>query len=166
MRLAIVGLPGQTALPGRSFLSIELVPRTCWFSNVRSHVSENDWDLLRRMTYAKAGRHCEICGAGPRIRLDAHEVWEYDDERRVQRLENLVALCVDCHRVKHAGLAAVNREMHLVVAHLMQVNDWDEAKAEEYLEISFRTCEERSAHEWTLDLSFLEPYDVHIIAER
>ena len=35
-----------------------------------------------------------------------HEVWDYDDARRVQRLVRLIALCPACHEVKHLGLAA------------------------------------------------------------
>ena len=35
-------------------LTIELVPRTAWFSNVRSMVSREDWDVLRKECYAQA----------------------------------------------------------------------------------------------------------------
>ena len=43
-------------------LTIELVPSTCWFSNVRSNISKQDWDRLRKETYKKANYRCEICG--------------------------------------------------------------------------------------------------------
>lgn len=150
----------------KSFLSVELVPSTCWFSNVRSHVSSEDWDRLRRMTYARAGRLCEICCTGPGIRLDAHEVWHYDDENLVQKLTGMQALCIDCHRVKHAGLAAVNGEIELVIKHLMKVNHWEEERAKVYLGGCFDVWERRSASNWKLDISYLDPYAIRVISRR
>lgn len=36
-------------------LTIELVPRTCWFDNVRSAVSSTDWKRLRQQTPEQQG---------------------------------------------------------------------------------------------------------------
>lgn len=48
-------------------LAVELVPRSSWYSNVRSHVSDAEWDRLRKPVYQRAGSRCEICGGrGPR----------------------------------------------------------------------------------------------------
>lgn len=30
-------------------LTVELVPQTCWFSNVRDHVSQATWNVLRKV---------------------------------------------------------------------------------------------------------------------
>src|SRR5205823_6629265 len=85
-------------LTGRPLLTVELVPSTCWFHNVRSEVSTEDWDRLKQMASQRAGRRCEVCGRrGPRWPVEAHEVWEYDDEKHVQRLLGIVALCPACH---------------------------------------------------------------------
>ncbi len=62
-------------------LTVELIPRTCWFKNVRSEVTPTQWEKLRKQTLEKAGHRCEVCGAGGR--LECHEVWEYDDEGHV-----------------------------------------------------------------------------------
>src|SRR5437868_2741641 len=43
-------------------LTVELVPKSCWYSNVRSNVTEAQWDYLRRVVYKRAGWICEICG--------------------------------------------------------------------------------------------------------
>lgn len=52
--------------PSSPRLSIVLVPQTCWFSNVRSHVSKEDWIRIRKETAAQAHHQCEICGGrGP-----------------------------------------------------------------------------------------------------
>ncbi len=36
-------------------LTVELVPSTCWYTNVRSHVPKAVWDRLRRQV-ASEGR--------------------------------------------------------------------------------------------------------------
>ena len=56
-------------------LTVELVPSTCWYTNVRSHVPKAVWDRLRRQVAAEAGDRCEICGGrGRRWPVECHEV--------------------------------------------------------------------------------------------
>ena len=91
-------------------LTIELVPSTCWFSNVRDHVSKSIWDKLRKATYRQSNYRCEICGdRGSKHPVECHEIWHYDDDKYIQTLTGLTALCPDCHRVKHIGLAQATR---------------------------------------------------------
>ncbi|MGW7166485.1 DUF5710 domain-containing protein [Streptomyces sp. NPDC054884] len=55
-------LPGEDRTLGEG-LFVDLVPSSCWFTNVRSSVSPRDWERLRRMITDRAGRRCEVCGA-------------------------------------------------------------------------------------------------------
>jgi hypothetical protein len=60
--------PISEVLPGedRSFgsgLFVDLIPRTCWFTNVRTCVTQQDWERLRRPIFRRAGHVCEACGA-------------------------------------------------------------------------------------------------------
>jgi hypothetical protein len=137
-------------------LTVELVPSTGWYTNVRSNVSKAVWDRLRRRVAAEAGQRCEICGGrGRRWPVECHEVWHYDDATKVQRLERLVALCPACHEVKHAGLASKRGRLDAVVEHLAEVNGWTADDAGLYLEAAFETWAARSRHQWTLDISVL-----------
>ena len=105
-------------------LHIELVPRTSWYSNVRSNVPPSQWDKLRRASYAAAGYKCEICGGkGHKHPVECHEEWDYviEDGERIQRLKKLISLCPNCHKVKHPGLAQIKGELHIVVKQLMKV---------------------------------------------
>ena len=138
----------------RQLLTVELVPRTAWRRNVRSHVSRAEWERLRAQTLQRAGHRCEICGA--RGRLECHEVWHYDDQRHVQKLTRLIALCPACHEVKHIGLAGARGRSPQAVAHLARVNGWSLQDARHYLEACFEVWSARSNHQWTLDLSYLE----------
>ena len=57
-------LPGEDRTFGAG-LFVDMVPRSCWFTNVRSCVSQQDWERLRRMVTVRAGQRCEVCGAAP-----------------------------------------------------------------------------------------------------
>jgi len=142
-------------------LTIELVPRTSWYNNVRSNVSKERWDELRNHCYNKAGHKCEICGSTGKKQgfghdVECHEIWEYDEYHHVQRLVGLIALCPLCHKVKHAGLARVNGEEQLVLNQLMKVNNMGEYDAIDYLAESFTIWDERSVFEWNVDISWLD----------
>jgi hypothetical protein len=142
-------------------LTIELVPSTCWWSNVRSHVAASDWERLRRSTAQAAGNRCEVCGGrGRRHPVECHEVWEYDDTRMVQRLVRLIALCPSCHEVKHLGLAGMRGRRGPALAHLGRVNGWSAADTEAYAEAVFEQWATRSRHDWILDCTVLEAQGV------
>jgi transposase-like protein len=143
-------------------LTIELVPKTCWYSNVRSHVTKEEWDRLRKIVYREAGNVCEICGGvGRRWPVECHEVWRYNDEAHVQKLERLIALCPACHEVKHIGLAGVRGHQAQALAHLAKVNGWSKEDAKLYLEACFEQWSRRNRHEWKLDISYLERFKTH-----
>lgn len=149
------------------WLTVELVPRTCWFSNVRDHVDTATWDRLRKQTYAKAGNRCEVCGGrGPKWPVECHEIWQYDDARQVQTLTGLVALCPACHEVKHIGLAQINGRYEQAQGHLAHVNGWSPDDVSAYLEGVWELWYRRSRHEWTLDLSWLEGLGVSVTPKR
>ena len=82
------------------------MPRSCFFSNLRSNLSKRDWEKLRQYTIEKANKRCEICSSdGGGSSLECHEIWQYDDANNTQKLIGLVALCKACHRSKHMALA-------------------------------------------------------------
>lgn len=144
-------------------LQVELVPRSCFFSNLRSNLSQKDWEKLRRYSIERAGYVCEICGSdGNGFSLECHEIWEYDDDIQQQSLIGLIALCKACHRSKHMALARHKGWEAAAESHLMRINGWDRATLEVYLEEAFQVFEIRSEKIWRLDISWLERFDVAI----
>lgn len=146
-----------------SRLTIELVPKSCWYTNVRSNVSQSEWDKIRKECYSRAVNRCEVCGGlgrkmGYRHNVECHEIWHYDDKKHIQRLDGLICLCPPCHKVKHYGFAQMSGNEQLVRRHIKEVNFWTDSKLDDYLEEVFRVWEERSKHEWTLDISYLDTY--------
>ncbi|MGP3979246.1 DUF5710 domain-containing protein [Streptomyces sp. 8N114] len=159
-------LPGEDRAFG-SGLFVDLVPSSCWFTNVRSCVAPRDWERLRRMINGRAGQRCEACGRGEdrtaRRWLEAHERWEYDEESAVQRLRRLVCLCTDCHTVTHFGLAEINGKRSAALAHLRSVTGMSATAAESHVRAAFALWRERSAREWTLDLSMLTGAGITVV---
>lgn len=137
-------------------LTVELVPRRCWGSNLRSSLTREQWKTCQQFVYARSGRLCEVCGdRGDRWPVECHETWFYDDENSVQKLMGLVALCPMCHRSKHAGFAASNGRLGEVIIHLSKLNDWPLEHTELYLEAVFEVWDRRSRQGWHLDTTWL-----------
>lgn len=146
-------------------LTVELVPSTSWFTNVRSEVSDAEWNVIRRSVYRRARHRCEVCGGrGPKWPVECHEVWSY--EHPVQRLDRLVALCPACHEVKHIGLAQMRGRLTEALEHMMRVNDWTKEAAVEHWVEAVDLWEERSALDWTLDLDVIRSAEYRAWLER
>ena len=88
-------------------------------------------------TYREAGWRCETCGGKPDAPLHCHEVWSYDDQRGVQKLERLKCLCPRCHEATHPGHANIKGRGAEALEWLMQVNDWPEPVARDYQAAAF-----------------------------
>lgn len=151
-------LPGEDRTFG-SGLFVDLIPSTCWFTNVRTCVSPRDWERLRRMITRRAGFACEACGTGEdranRVWLEAHERWSYDARAGVQTLCRLVCLCSACHLVTHIGLANVDHRGREAFAHLRLVTGMTEPVARRHVAIAFDLWRARSRRHWSLDVSML-----------
>lgn len=147
-------------------LTVELVPATCWFSNVRSHVSQAQWDALRKPVFRAAGYRCAVCGGkGNQWPVECHEIWDYNDTALIQRLDGLIALCPSCHEVKHLGLTLKRGGFALAQAHLERVNGWNRHESNIYIMRAFDQWEERSKRQWQLDLSWLLTRGIKIVTQ-
>ena len=99
-----------------------------------------------------------ICGR-PAKRLEAHELWSYDEQNCVQRLEDIVALCHDCHSVIHIGRTQLKGDIIRAEKHFIKVNKCTYA---DYIRALGKANEEHirrnKISEWKLDLSYLKRY--------
>lgn len=154
-------------------LSVELIPSTCHFSNVRTTVTAKEWDKIRFISYEAANNKCEICAdtgknQGYRHNVECHEIWEYDDENHSQTLIGLISLCPTCHQVKHIGRAIAIGKQEVCFQQLGKINQWTPQEVLDHVTASFEQHKERSKHQWTLDLSILnqEPYNLSIDVDK
>lgn len=148
---------------GAPVLFVDLIPRSAWFSNLRSELTEDEWRACQRLTYKNACYRCEVCGGqGVEWPVDCHERWEYDEGSGIQRLIGLVALCPECHESTHMGHADINGEAAEATWHLMDVNGWDDRAASNHIKEAFRVWGLRSQIQWTLDATWLLSCGVQI----
>lgn len=155
-----------------SRLSVELVPSTAWWSNVRSNVTRKEWEICKDYVKTRSGNgdpkqaRCEICGGrGTRYPVDCHEIWHYDDQAQLQTLVGLIALCPPCHEVKHIGRAMVLGNLDRALRHLATVNGWSLQHADEYVALQLEIHSLRSTHEWSLDLTLLVGLGIHPVVK-
>lgn len=135
-------------------LTVDLVPQTQWYKNLRKQVPRSVWDILRKKLYAQSGYKCQICGAGGE--LHCHEVWEYDDECLVQRLTGFQGVCSSCHHVIHYGMSLVlavqgRLDIEEVIRHFMEVNGVPREAFEEHLSEARRIWRLRCQFAWDID---------------
>lgn len=143
-------------------LTIDMIPATSFMDNVRKAVSQSDWDIIRRETYAKYNRTCGACGTTGVV-LECHEIWEFDDKNNVQKLTGLIALCSNCHRIKHFGYAQVladqgKLDLEALVRHFLKVNRCRMVTFQKHWQQSVKTWEKRSKKQWTVDLGECAKY--------
>ncbi len=139
-------------------LNFELVPDSCWYSNLRSILSPTQWDFVRKDAYARANGRCMICGRVVK-RLEAHERWEYDEERCVQKLADVVALCHCCHEAVHIGRAQLTGRGREAEDWFMKVNGVGYAELRAALGKANEDHRRRNqVPEWKLDLTWLRRY--------
>lgn len=141
-------------------LVVELVPRTCSFSNARTLLPKSIWDKLRKESYEKAGHKCEICSQvgtdqGYRHRVECHEIWHYDDVKKIQTLKGLISLCPRCHQAKHIGRTTKIGKQPEVFKHMGELNGWNHKQIVTHLADAYKKQSERSKFAWKLDLQLL-----------
>lgn len=148
-----------TVKPNLPALTIDLVPKTVWGTNMKAELPDEDWDAVRTQTYERAGYRCEVCGdQGDKWPVVCQEEYQYDSEslsRNRQTFKGFVALCPACHKVKHAGRSIVDGGLKLVSSQLMRVNRWTHSESQMYLQKALSVWNERSLVEWEQDFSAL-----------
>lgn len=143
-------------------LQIELVPASCFWSNVRSNVTAKQWDNIRKPIYQKANFLCEICGGkGTKHPVECHEVWIYDDKTLIQRLDYFQSLCPLCHEVKHIGLAGILGNGPRAFNRFKEINKLDEIMAKKISGSVSKQWGIRSRQKWELNLDHLKQHGLN-----
>ena len=139
-------------------LEFEMVPDSCWYSNLRSILSKKQWDYIKADAKKRANGKCMICGKKT-DRLEAHERWSYNEKTQTQKLEDIVAVCSDCHSVIHIGRTQLKGNEEMAEEHYMKVNNCSYAEYRKNLgkanELHRRL---NLVPEWKLDLTYLKRY--------
>lgn len=139
------------------------MPQTSWMNNVRAVLTNKQWRALAGMVSDHAWNVCEICGGvGPNHPVECHEIWEYNEKTKIQKLAGMIALCPDCHLVKHFGFARTQGKGEQALKHFMKINGLKKKEAEAAIAEAFQVWRKRSLLDWTLDLSGLKKYGIDV----
>ena len=139
-------------------LNFELVPDSCWYSNLRSILTKKQWDFIRHDAYDRANGRCMICGREVK-RLEAHERWEYDEVNKVQKLVDVVAVCSMCHGAIHIGRSTLIGKGEIFENWYMRVNGITYSEMRSDLAKANTDHQRRNLiPEWQLDLTYLKRY--------
>lgn len=138
-------------------LKFEMIPEECWRGNLRTLLPPPLWDRIRKDAYARSGHRCAICGATGR--LEAHERWSYDEEKRLQKLETVVALCRSCHEVVHISRTCLVGRGTEAEEHFKRVNGCSQVEYHAALAAANEEYAKRNKIEgWATDFSWLDRY--------
>lgn len=151
-------------------LPITLIPVTA-LANARTVLTPEQWDQVRSLCYSRAGHKCEACGtsypSGASTGAggwEAHEMWDFRDAERIQRLDRILCLCQRCHAVTHFSFTRTRSGSDAVATaaleHLARVNGWTVRGAALYVRRELAICKARSQRIWRLDLSLLREYGI------
>ena len=144
-----------------------MVPQTAWGKNLRAVLAPEEWDVVRKAAYARAGNRCRICGGrGPQWPVEADEGWDYDEERGVQTLKGVIALCQDCHKIRHWGKTSVDGLEAVARERLMWINGWSAETVDAVVDEAMDEWRRRSRMRWESDYSWVtREYGFAISAE-
>lgn len=162
-----IELIGEDREFGGNTLFIDLVPSTCWFSNVRSCIHPKHWDRVRNYIYERTNYSCECCGINTKEdttngQLEAHERWNYDEENKIQKLTRIVSLCHQCHQSTHMGLAGILGKRNEAETHLKKVCIFTDEQVKLHRDEAFALWRKRNESEWKLDISLITNNDIQI----
>lgn len=138
-------------LPKRYKLQVQLIPKSSWFKNLRNVLPREEWDKLRKETYAAYGYYCAACRT--KGKLHAHEVWKFDLRTMKQTLVKLVALCELCHSFEHFGFTSTRETQYVtrVIKHAGRVLKRKRPALRKMVEKALEVHQQRSLNDWTID---------------
>lgn len=102
-----------------------MLPKGAWENDLSKTLPKRDWDKLRNYCYKKANGKCQICGYETND-LDAHEIWEFNIDKKTQTLKDIIGICSKCHGVIHFKNSVRLGYESEAKAHFMRVNNASE----------------------------------------
>lgn len=155
--------------------------------NLWSVFTKETWNYIRSVMYARSGNRCMICGnqggklidsvyeddKHKKTAVECHEIWEWDAPDLstgvgIQRLKQIMVLCVDCHMMFHEDFAAHKARDYgksdevrdFLRKRMMLVNHMNESQIVSSLQTEKLNAERMNGVDtWILDLSSLAEQD-------
>lgn len=116
-------------------LEIEPRPSSTWGVTLANRLDRKEWDEIRHQCYWEADYECAICGSQS-SKLHCHELWSFDDRKKIQRLVGVECRCALCHDVNHFGRSSQvypKDYVNKLISHWCKVNKRTGADFENHL---------------------------------
>ena len=134
------------------------------YNELRRTKRRKQWEALRRTVLEAAANTCTHCEVVYESRMVCHEVWAYDDLKRVATLTAFEIVCRDCDSVLHFGKTLLiggkkgdevtEQLAEQAIAHLMKVNGITKRQANKLIDDAFGQWMDRSKHKtWVIQIS-------------
>lgn len=130
---------------------VDLIPSSSWFASLANLLTPRSWKETR-LPHVDFHKGCQDCGYGDR--LEAHELWSYDEDNQIQTLEDITVLCRLCHDTRHLGRAFIRGKFEETFNRLCKINRIYRHEREAYIDLVNETWERRSKLSWQLDIRF------------
>jgi hypothetical protein len=134
-------------------LKLNFIPLSTKGVNVRS-IKPEKWDEIRKYIYAFHGYRCQICGINrQKAPLECHEQWEWDDEKHMQILTDLLCVCHICHKTIH-----INQQLgffYVCFDHLRKINKLTKEEAIELIDEETAKWAQRSYKKYGVDITHI-----------
>lgn len=142
-------------------LKMDLIPSSMWNKSIYRYLKSNnnylEWRKIKKDIFSKEGHKCWICGKENEV-LYAHEFWDYDEKKKLQRLKEIHHLCVLCHMIQHYGYATTNDGINLLKSkgyniedlekHFCKINECSKQLFEDHKDKAFKIHSLRSKIKW------------------
>lgn len=141
-----------------------MIPQQNWGKSLAQLLPKEVWDSVRKEIYKTANYSCMTCGMTG-IAVHCHEVWLFDDLKKIQVLRGFQCICPDCHSIKHWGrtVAISNQgkiprsEVVRLIEHFCEVNKCTEQDFREHLIDARSNWKDRSSKKYKLDWGLFKP---------
>lgn len=140
---------------------LSLIPKNIWYINLRTMLSVDEWNIISKRIRVEQEYTCFCC----KVSLNelkstkyfhAHEMWWFDDTKKIVDLKAILCVCWKCHESMHLGFASVKNNYKQAFGHLMKVNKWNYETANIYVESSFEKWSQNSNIDWKFNISSFE----------
>jgi len=146
-----------------SVLPLSLLPISTYGQRLSGDlIPAYQWTRIKRWTYQQSNYCCDVCGGvGKTYPVEAHEVWNFDDKKYIQKLQKVIALCPLCHQTVHLRGTLVHKGKKAYkkcIEHLVKLNKWDWLTAQMYIEQETTKCLERSKYIYEVNIKIKDKW--------
>lgn len=144
-------------------LKLDMIPNTAKKHKVKNLVSESNWEVIRNYVEANNKGKCFCCNCELSNGFEAHEVWDYNNNKSLITLVDIVPLCVECHHAIHWEYADNFKHLTSRLERLKDINGWSYKALGNSLEKAYKRFNERgNIPNWNLRLKYLHNMELAI----